>query len=597
MSDLGKIQFVKGSLRYKQAPEKSIQVSVPLSGNLKELDEYQITQSVNLAQVYDDERQASTLFLPSCKFQLLFSNQYSGVTLNPEAPYGPFNNNLYYVNQEGYKQLQLLSDTPIPWGGLPQYNEFNFIRTDFGVNGYTSGPVNHILASPEDAGRYNWTFYVSYPSSKNYLKNLSCQFPNGDTLSWQPLNGLPYVMNPVSIDGKKMWQFTCPCKHNLQAGDYVYMPNVTVVNAASVPQDGRNTFEIYSLGNGFYGSDNTIFNIIDDGFYSSSDSFFDNKNGQFYRVTDVDNPIESRSEYYVRRHTIINTYDDAVVTNSGFEQNAFRTVKKYESADLTPNQTSRISVKEDSQSYNISFNESININNLVDNLNRPVSELFITVINRGYFGWFNYPTSFPIPSNSLKEGWSFNLSTTNSTWWERSNIFSNTSIGVESFVLSGFVFYRNRPLIPGSELNGDLCEWNNITQQETVLSDCYHKFAFNPYIFNIGGSVNNPLGYYYKPFFSIKIKQYSDYIEEGSAETTEGIPSYAYYSENENTFFWRDIYPYGFIDSDGNGVNFPFMNGRHYPYNNFIFRIIPEGSNLGTTNYVSVETPTIDGCE
>jgi hypothetical protein len=109
--------------------------------------------------------------------------------------------------------------------------------------------------------------------------------------------------------------------------------------------------------------------------------------------------------------------------------------------------------------------------------------------------------------------------------------------------------------------------------------------------------VNNPLGYYYKPFFPIKIKQYSDYIEEGSAETTDGIPSYAYYSENENTFFWRDIYPYGFIDSDGNGVNFPFMNGRHYPYNNFIFRIIPEGSNLGTTNYVSVETPTIDGCE
>lgn len=597
MSDLGKIQFVKGSLRYKQAPEKSIQVSIPLSGNLKELDEYQITQSVNLAQVYDDERQASTLFLPSCKFQLLFSNTYSGVTRNPDAPYPPFNNNLYYVNQEGYKQLQLLSDTPIPWGGLPQYNEFNFIRTDFGVNGYTSGLDYHILASPEDASRYNWFFYVSYASSKNYLKNLSCQFPNGDTLSWQPLNGLPYVMNPVSIDGKKMWQFSCPLKHNLQVGDYVYIPNVTVVNASSVPQAGRNTFEIYSLGNGFYGSDNTVFNIVDDGFYSSTDSFFDNKNGQFYRVTDINNPIESRSEYYVRRHTIINTYDDAVVTNSGFEQNAFRTVKKYESADLTPNQQARISIKEDSQSYNVSFNETVDINNLVDNLNRPVSELFITVINRGYFGWFNYPASFPIPSNSLKEGWSFNMSTTNSTWWERSNIFSNTTIGVESFVIDGFVFYRNRVLTLGTELNGDLCEWNNMTQVETVLSECYHKFRFNQNIFTVGGSVDNPPGYYYKPFFPIKIREFSDYIEEGSSETTDGIPSYAYYSQNENTFLWRDIYSYGFIDSDGNGVNFPFMNGRHYPYSNFIFRIIPEGSNLGTTNYVEVETPTVDGCE
>jgi hypothetical protein len=136
-----------------------------------------------------------------------------------------------------------------------------------------------------------------------------------------------------------MWQFSCPCKHNLLVGDYVYIPNVTVVNAASVPQAGRNTFEIYSLGNGFYGSENTIFNIIDDGFYSSLNSFFDNKNGQFYRVTDINNPIESRSEYYVRRHTLITSYDDFIMTNSGFEQNAFRTVKKYESADLTPNQT------------------------------------------------------------------------------------------------------------------------------------------------------------------------------------------------------------------------------------------------------------------
>lgn len=596
MSDLGKIQFVKGSLRYKQAPEKSIQVSIPLSGKLKELDEYQITQSVNLAQVYDDERQSSTLFLPSCKFQLLFSNTYSGVTQTPESPYAPFNNNLYYTNQEGYKQLQLLSATPIAWGGLPQYNEFNFIRTDLKVNGYTSGLGYHILASPQESGKYNWSFYVSYASSKNYLKNLSCQFQNGDTLSWQPLNGLPYVMNPVEIDGKKMWQFSCPLKHNLQVGDYVYIPNVTVVNAASVPQDGRNTFEIYSLGNGFYGSEKTIFNIIDDGFYSSSDSFFENKNGQFFRVTDLSNPIESRSEYYVRRHTLITSYDDFVITNSGFEQNAFRTVKKYESADLTPNQKSRISIKEDSQSYNLSFNDSINIDGLVDNLNRPVSELFITVINRGYFGYFNPPAT-DIPTISLKEGWEFNLSTTNSTWWRRNNIFSNTNIQCDSFVANGRQFFRNRVLNSGAGLNGDLCEWNNITQTETVLSDCYHKFVFNPAVFNIGGSITNPLGYYYKPFFPIKIRQFSDYIEEGSAETTDGIPSYAYYSQSENTFFWRDIYSYGFIDSDGNGVNFPFMNGRHYPYDNFIFRIIPEGSNLGTTNYVEVEIPTIDGCE
>ena len=66
----------------------------------------------------------------------------------------------------------------------------------------------------------------------------------------------------------------------------------------------------------------------------------------------------------------------------------------------------------------------------------------------------------------------------------------------------------------GDELNGDLCEWNDITQRETVISDCYHKFVFNPDVFDIGASLTNPIGYYYKPFFSIRIKGFSDYIEE-----------------------------------------------------------------------------------
>jgi hypothetical protein len=39
MSDLGKITFVKGSLRYKTAPELGIQVTAPLSGKVKELEE------------------------------------------------------------------------------------------------------------------------------------------------------------------------------------------------------------------------------------------------------------------------------------------------------------------------------------------------------------------------------------------------------------------------------------------------------------------------------------------------------------------------------------------------------------------------------
>jgi hypothetical protein len=103
------------------------------------------------------------------------------------------------------------------------------------------------------------------------------------------------------------------------------------------------------------------------------------------------------------------------------------------------------------------------------------------------------------------------------------------------------------------------------------------------------------LGYYYQPHHSLTIRVYSDYIEEVSSQQINEIPNYAYYSTTSQTFRWRDLYTYGFVDSSGLGVNYPFLNGSHYPYQNYVFRIIPEG-----TNYVeqtSIADPTIDNCE
>ena len=102
-------------------------------------------------------------------------------------------------------------------------------------------------------------------------------------------------------------------------------------------------------------------------------------------------------------------------------------------------------------------------------------------------------------------------------------------------------------------------------------------------------------GYYYQPHYPIKIRDYSDYIETGSKQLPEvGIPDYAFYSQKTDSFIWRDIYQYGFINN-GIGVNYPFINGTHYPYNYNIFRIIPEGSTYGIEGLTT--DPIIDGCE
>jgi len=74
-----------------------------------------------------------------------------------------------------------------------------------------------------------------------------------------------------------------------------------------------------------------------------------------------------------------------------------------------------------------------------------------------------------------------------------------------------------------------------------------------------------------------------------------GIPDYAYYSNLSNSFRWRDLYTYGFIDTSNIGVDYPFLNGKHYPYSNYIFRLYPEG--IGLQNINEIVTPTEDECE
>jgi len=594
MSDLGKIEFLKGSARYQRAPEKSISLQLPLSGKQKEIDEYQRNLSVNLADVYDMERQSSTLFEPTCKFQLIFSNAYSGVASTSLGIYRPFNNFLYYVNSTQTKAEQVNSVIEIPWPGFPQYNEFNFIRTDINVFGYTLGVGSHQTLEPSLASNYNWNFYLSYPYSNNYDKILSYDFgTSSGSFSWKPSDGIPCLMQQVLIEGKTYWQFTCALNHNLTNGEYVQFSNVKIVDSAGNSSVNNDIFEVSSLGNGISDSEKTIFNVLDVGYYQNpTKSFFPGKLTYFHRIINRDNPVESKSKYYIRQHKVITDYTDSIVTNSGFDQNAFKTVKKFESRELTPNLAPRISVKEDSQSYNLSFKNTIQLSGLTDNLKRPITEIYATVINRGYFGYFN-PKN--INNKALKVGWEFNIKPEPTTWWERDNPSSDVELAVSQYTKSGIKFYYNNFLSNGDLLDGPFCEWNNITQTETILSNVYHKFVFNSQAFNIRASQTNPLGYYYEPFHKFQLKVYSPYIEEGSLTSSDLFPNYSYYSLFDDKLLWRDLYTYGYVDDENVGVDYPFFNGRHYPYENFIFRIIPEGTNLQLINVI--DDPIIDGCE
>jgi len=564
---LNKYTIIPSSLQYKSAPFVDQEISLSLEQQSQQITEYDRSQSISLAQLFDDERQSCTIFRPTFKVNYLYSNTYTGTT-----SYVPFRNTLYYVDPINSKLNNV-------WKGFPQYYEFDFYRPDVSDQ--------HIRYQAKSAYTYNWTYYISYPYQNNYNKQLSYNL-NGTSLTWTASEGIPFYINNSLQNGNNVIAFQCISPHGLSVGEYVEL---------SFSYNNIKLFQVYSLGNGLFNSGEYIFNIYNVGYTGAT--FANNTTGTFKRVINPDNILETKSKYYIREHKILTNVEDCVMTKNAFEKNVFIEEKKFEYSSITPNNVSRVSQKTSSNSYNITVNYDLDLANLLDNQKRPVSELFLTVINKGYTGYFNKPTN----GVGLKQGWEFNLTKSTNYWWNDSNLNSNTNILTSSYTLTSGVtktFYYNRDLMSGDTIDGDFCEWNDYEQLERVVSPYYHKIKYNQSIFQTTNtSDTNSPGFYYEPHSSMTIRVFSDYIETGDLQFIDGVPSYAYFSNSDQQFRWRDLYSYGFIDNLDRGVNYPFLNFAQYPFKNVQFRLIPEGINynsdlLGVPYPVK---PLIDGCE
>jgi hypothetical protein len=564
---MNKYTIIPSSLEYKSAPFVDQEISLSLEQQSQEITEYDRSQSISLAQIYDDERQACTTFRPTFKINYLYDNTYVGTT-----KYLPFMNRLYYVEPEQSTVNNI-------WKGYPQYYEFDFYRPDV--------TDQHIRYQAKSAYTYNWTYYLSYAYQNNYNKQLSYEL-DGTSLNWLSSEGIPFYINNAVQNGNNVIAFQCISPHGLSVGEYVEL---------SFNYNGINLFQVYSLGNGLFDSDTHIFNIYNVGYTGTT--FANKVTGTFKRVINSENILETKSKYYVREHKILTNLEDCIITKNGFEKNIFNENKKFEYSSITPNQVSRVSQKNSSNSYNITVARDIDLNNVLDNQKRPVSELFLTIINKGYTGYFNKPTN----GVGLKQGWEFNLTNTTNFWWDSTNLESNTKILTSNYTLTSGVtktFYYNQNLMSGDTIDGDFCEWNDYEQLERVVSPYYQKIRYNQNIFQITQDPNtDPPGFYYEPHTPMTIRVFSDYVETGELQFIEGIPSYAYFSNSDQQFRWRDLYSYGFTDNLDRGVNYPFLNFSHYPFKATQFRLIPEGINYNS-DLLGVPFPVkplIDGCE
>ena len=389
----------------------------------------------------------------------------------------------------------------------------------------------------------NWEITITYPASadtKHYMVNSPI---NG--------NGLLIVDKITSIVGTRpMTGFGLPCKHNLKIGDVV---NITGTNGF----DGQYVVIRTGLDNGDLKDYYFVLDIPNTGTIS-----FDS------RVVKVINGIES--QYYFRKFKKIKTKqapvietDDYETYGLGFSENVY-----YDKI------------------IQMVFNEDIDVSNLTDNLGRPLSELFLSIIKTD--------------SNKLFSGISSGLETpfienfnNNGTGYDYlrglpviNKIHNGTTIPFNSYTP-----LEKNILISDDLFYGDLVEFNMNNLIEEVLADVYHRFntlnretpatlqaisnlqtpPIPPATLNTEKITLGPRqeGYYYKAHNQIKIRNFSNYIETGDI-TTAGMPTYAI-DLGDGRFVWRDLLDLGFAEVNIKPLDYPFLNGTHYLYNSLCF--------------------------
>jgi len=374
----------------------------------------------------------------------------------------------------------------------------------------------------------NWDTCITYPYSSttdNYLIHNTGYDING--IKAKLITEIDSINNlPTTV------LFKTFIKHNLSNGDSVSLS--FIYSGGNVKKTGQLRVESVGINDedtSYYFSIRTqqlINELISanatNGGYSYS--FFVPLD---VRVRKCENGIENK--YYVRIFKKIATFNTQL-SKLGFAQNVYS----------------------DSVAQ-LSLNEDIVTSGLSDNLNRPISELYLTIIKRnaGYTKWYENDTSYGRAdieySHCFGEVTSgFDLQTDKEC--EKYNVHRIHSISVSDANITP----SPEKLETGITINkdtffGDIVEFSPSKLSETVLEDVYQRFntaqretncehfrdfrftemmsdnydnngsSFKAYSATTEFGVNRinlvPEGYFYKPHYLIKIKDFKEEVNEG----------------------------------------------------------------------------------
>jgi hypothetical protein len=414
---------------------------------------------------------------------------------------------------------------------------------------FSPGP-NRLKFDDSD-GKQNYMLKITYPYE---TQDIALVNNDADVSLKDGINIIGYeekVMNERSYT-----TFRCVINHGLKKGDIV-----TLYKCGDL---SKQQFMVVELGDQTNNQRERYF-VLDISL-TDSEANINTQTTTFKRTKD-----EVPSEYYVRKYKSITTG-----------------IRDY---DLFPASFAESYFGDEEVAYN--FTTDIDVSGLKDNLGRPLSELFLTIVK------VDTDTS-----NDFKDQYWKDLTKNNTNipfkirdrFWthiqggfltenDTSVNYNVRAISADDYLQNHFGSVDNGIDENDNDFIGDISEYNSSELSERILEPVYHRIntVYREYrkdIANLSSTEGDyevddlREGYIYRPHYRIKIREFSSYIETGDESQVIGIPDYATndYSyldklgNSINVYKWRDLLDVGFYDETGRGLDYPFKSGAHYMY-------------------------------
>jgi hypothetical protein len=470
----------------KKSVNKDFDVNIGIDQKNRPLPLNNVNSVINQSEVFDSERVDSEKYSFLGSIRQVMSNVLINIT--GERSYQSVTQISNSLNLNSPKEI--INETD----GWFSYRNSTCNSTEFKPNKSDLLMINNGLKD-------NWTLDITYPYSGT--SNTLYFNTNDDQLFPVYLvDGIAiHSVQNVVMGGQNMTLFELPIKHGLFDGD-----------------------EILITGNTIYDGIHTIFKVGDDENGRLDNTFIINI---YFPIPTIQNTFGS-----IKR--IVNNIPSQYILRH------FKKITKPNDVDFYYASFSKTYFNDDVISFNT--NSEINLLNYRDYLNRPITEVYLSVVKNktgvGYGFW-----------GDLKSGLQTNVPKVN---YDIRQINECTGTTIDLGLVNSF----------DDTFLGDIVDYNEGDLTERVLVEVNHRFnSINRYE---NGYCE---GYFYSPHKKMVISYYSTQIEFSDNENpTVNIPDYAIDSEGRK--MWRDILTKGYVDEFGRGVDYPFLNGINYVTNN-----------------------------